>query len=190
MTDTVITLPRSVVEQALEALEWAFPNSVRLTADHRNAVDSLRAALDQKCPCGATQQSQIDECAYANCAALDQPVEQEPVGAVLVNCESREGVMFYSADMIPEPATLKDQFELVKVYTHPQNLHCKSTQARLATLWGYVKEQPKRGPLPEDLKLAIESMIESHESGDLDGWEVQLVKRRLHEAINGIGGGK
>lgn len=41
--------------------------------------------------------------------------------------------------------------------------------------------------LTEDLRLAIESMIESHEAGDLDGWEVQLVKRRLHKAAHGIG---
>lgn len=31
-----------------------------------------------------------------------------------------------------------------KLYTHPQNLRCKSNQARLATLWGYVKEQPQQ----------------------------------------------
>jgi hypothetical protein len=29
-----------------------------------------------------------------------------------------------------------------KLYTHPQNLRCKSNQARLATLWGYVKAEP------------------------------------------------
>lgn len=44
----------------------------------------------------------------------------EPVGAVLVNRETREGVMFYSADMIPDPATIKDRFVLVDVYTSPQ----------------------------------------------------------------------
>ena len=53
-------------------------------------------------------------------AALAQQAEPvEPVGAVLVNRESREGVMFYSADMIPDSETLKDRFELVKVYTAP-----------------------------------------------------------------------
>lgn len=41
-------------------------------------------------------------------------------------------------------------------------------------------------PLMEDLKQAIESMIESYEANDLDGWEVALVKRRLKEACNGI----
>lgn len=43
----------------------------------------------------------------------------EPVGAVLVNRETREGVMFYSPDMIPDPATLKDRFELVHVFAAP-----------------------------------------------------------------------
>jgi hypothetical protein len=43
-------------------------------------------------------------------------------------------------------------------------------------------------PLTDDLYRAIESMIESHEAGDLDGWEVQLVKRRLREAAHGITG--
>lgn len=57
----------------------------------------------------------------ASCAARAQQAEpvQEPVGAVLVNRESREGVMFYSAEMVPDPTTLKDRFELVKVYTTP-----------------------------------------------------------------------
>ncbi len=30
------------------------------------------------------------------------------------------------------------------LYIHSQNLSCKSNQARLATLWGYVKEQPQQ----------------------------------------------
>lgn len=47
MTQEFVTLPREVVELALEAMKWAFPNSIRLTADHRNSIDSLRAALEQ-----------------------------------------------------------------------------------------------------------------------------------------------
>ena len=35
-------------------------------------------------------------------------------------------------------------YGLVPLYTHSQNLSCKSSQARLATLWGYVKEQPQQ----------------------------------------------
>lgn len=44
--------------------------------------------------------------------------------------------------------------ELAPLYRHPQNLNCKSTQARLATLWGYVKEQPKREPLTDEQEAA------------------------------------
>lgn len=50
-------------------------------------------------------------------AALAQ--QAVPEGAVLVNRETREGVMFYSADMLPDLGTIKDRFELVKVFTHP-----------------------------------------------------------------------
>lgn len=39
----------------------------------------VRAVLKQKCPCGATEQSQVDECAYANCAMVNRCDEQEPV---------------------------------------------------------------------------------------------------------------
>lgn len=47
MTQEFVTLPREVVGQALEAMKWAFPNSIRLTADHRNSIDSLSAALER-----------------------------------------------------------------------------------------------------------------------------------------------
>jgi hypothetical protein len=32
----------------------------------------LSNSLNKKCPCGATQKSQVDECAYVNCVALEQ----------------------------------------------------------------------------------------------------------------------
>ena len=43
----------------------------------------------------------------------------EPVGAILVRRDSREGVMFYSNDMIPDSNTIKDRFKLITVYEHP-----------------------------------------------------------------------
>lgn len=49
-----------------------------------------------------------------------------------------------------------------------------------------LREAQPAVPLTDDLYRAIDSMIESHEAGDLDGWEVQLVKRRLREAAHGI----
>lgn len=45
----------------------------------------------------------------------------EPVGAVLVDRESHEGIMFYSNDMIPDPSTLKDRFELIVVCEVPKD---------------------------------------------------------------------
>jgi hypothetical protein len=49
---------------------------------------------------------------------IDAP-EPEPIGAVLVSRIDREGVMFYSRDMIPDAKTVKDKFELIKVYDGP-----------------------------------------------------------------------
>lgn len=51
---------------------------------------------------------------------------------------------------------------LVPLYTAPQpteNLNCKSTQKRLATLWGYVKQEPARQPLPADTYTALAHRI-------------------------------
>jgi hypothetical protein len=42
--------------------------------------------------------------------------------------------------------------------------------------------QPAPMPLTDDLRRAVESLIESYESGDLDDWEVTLVKQYLQEA--------
>ena len=51
---------------------------------------------------------------------------------------------------------------LVPLYTAPQpteNLRCKSTQKRLATLWGYVEQEPARQPLPADTYTALAHRI-------------------------------
>lgn len=127
-----ILIDRATIEQALEALE-AGPDVDPIFAGETEAA--LRAALAEP----VQEPVSVDRC--ANClrpkgehqgdmcprpyttvwSAWDyeaKPV-QEPVGAVLVNRESREGVMFYSVDMIPDPSTLKDRFELVPVYTAP-----------------------------------------------------------------------
>lgn len=40
-------------------------------------VGNLCTALKQKCPCGATEQSQVDECAYVNCAAAKMGYKNE-----------------------------------------------------------------------------------------------------------------
>lgn len=60
----------------------------------------------------------------------------EPVGAILVRRDSREGVMFYSNDMIPDPNTIKDRFELITVYEH--------ADPRVAELEAVLRECRKR----------------------------------------------
>ena len=47
MTDTTITLPRSVVEQALEAFEHLVRRHYRLGTEHDSRAKALRAALDR-----------------------------------------------------------------------------------------------------------------------------------------------
>lgn len=101
-------------------------------------------------------------------AALEQPpVEQEPA-------------------IYPEEA-FDMGLEAIPYYTHPQNLRCKSTQARLATLWGYERPQPKREPLTDaqinDRRLAL-----AYDSEDLpDPWDFKQGVRAAERA-HGIGG--
>lgn len=92
-------------------------------------------------------------------AALKQPqVEQEPA-------------------IYPEEAFDMGP-EAVPYYTHPQNLSCKSTQARLATLWGYVKEQPPRQPLTDQ---QIHDCFQ-HRHRD-KATERRMITRAIEEAI-------
>ena len=69
------------------------------------------------------------------------------------------------------------------LYTHQQNLRCKSNQARLATLWGYEKKQPPRQPLTDEQIAAA--------TGAKPGtpiWLVAVAFTRATEAAHGIGG--
>lgn len=61
----------------------------------------------------------------------------------------------------------------VPLYTHPQNLNCKSNQKRLATLWGYVKAQP----LAEPQIAKAWSVAEGEHNASA------VVKRRITRAI-------
>ena len=62
--------------------------------------------------------------------------DQEPIW-YHKHWEKDDDIFYRPTDGVPDGA--------VPLYTHPQNLNCKSTQARLATLWGYVKayQQPQ-----------------------------------------------
>ena len=70
------------------------------------------------------------------------------------------------------------------LYTQPQNLSCKSNQARLATLWGYVKEQPPRQPLTREEIAFIAAAC-----GGLASDFVVSVARAI-EAAHGVKGRK
>lgn len=102
--------------------------------------------------------------------ARTQPqVEQEPTPNGATHRQPKQGAFYKRVDgkwyvwsrmenggphrWYISPGTIEGCLE--PLCTHPQNLNCKSNQARLATLWGYEKPQPKRDPLTdaEILKL-------------------------------------
>ena len=134
MTEKFVTLPREVLEQALNALEAGVkisPNSV--------LHDRLRAALEQ--PQG----------------------DQEPVAWCVMNGVSRYQLLKTKvvADALAAEMQKRHDlsgsiaaFHVKPAYTHPQDLRCKSNQARLATLWGYVKaDQPQAEQEPVAWRL-------------------------------------
>ncbi|MGL4297367.1 MAG: hypothetical protein ACRCTG_16785 [Aestuariivirga sp.] len=129
-----ITLPRSVVEQALSAIvELEYSNSTAVSDKMaRGSKAALRAALEQ--PEVVTDHHQ-----------LEQSVEQEPIAWMFQHDETGR-IQYVDSQQIEwgfEKGNPRWQ-KIAPVYTHPQNLNCKSNQARLATLWGYVKEQPQQ----------------------------------------------
>ena len=132
MTDKIL-IDRSVLEQALEALDQATAYT---------SSESWSPSMTEECLTAATHLR----------AALEQPqVEQEPVAYGLFRKDSSE--IDWDADHVfsNEPwGVMYDDEEVRPLYVHQQNLNCKSNQARLATLWGYVKEQPKREPLSDE----------------------------------------
>lgn len=62
-----------------------------------------------------------------------------------------------------------------------QNLSCKSTQARLASSWGYVKEQPEQEPVAPPIKLKV-----TLEDRPVDV-ELAQYKRMFNEACADLG---
>ena len=106
-------------------------------------------------------------------SAVEQPQgEQEPVAVVDFTTEGWRKI-------VDALRTLPDGAQL---YTRPQNLQCKSTQARLATLWGYVKEQPKLEPLTDEQILHYGP----GEEGAVWSYEDQLYFARAIEAAHNI----
>lgn len=73
------------------------------------------------------------------------------------------------------------------LYTHPQNLRCKSTQARLATLWGYEKPRPTRQPLT-DAQINDHRLALPYDGEDLpDPWDFKQGVKAAERAHGIVG---
>ena len=78
------------------------------------------------------------------------------------------------------------------LYTTPQpteNLRCKSTQKRLAMLWGYVKQDLARQPLTDEQIVAVADKSRAAEAGDA-GYILPISFARAIEEACGITGGQ
>lgn len=157
MTQEFVTLPREVVEQALETL------SNTGTQRGKQPSQFLAEGLSMN----------------ALRAALEQPKDKhEPVG---------EAGPMPGADGFTMACFLASDVPVgTKIYTHPQNLNCKSTQARLATLWGYVKEQTKREPLTDNQIDKIAESMPGGLEGFLKGWGWRQFARAVLENDHNI----
>lgn len=81
------------------------------------------------------------------------------------------------------PPSLKAKCQ--PLYTHSQNLNCKSNQARLATLWGYEKKQPPRQPLTDDeIADAVRGFYSSDEAAKLGFPDDACTARAIERAHN------
>lgn len=125
-----ITLPRSVVEQLLAALPWSSSENIEIKS-------ILRAAL-----------------------AAPQPpaVEQEPVAWKWRYEDGELSEISFESRSECERRFRGYEGESAPLYTHPQNLSCKSNQARLATLWGYEKPQPRQPLTDEQIQKLADYM--------------------------------
>ena len=82
--------------------------------------------------------------------------------------------------------------EAVPLYTAPQpteNLNCKSNQKRLATLWGYVKQDLAHHPLTDEQIVAVANKARAAEAGDA-GYILPISFARAIEEACGITGGQ
>ena len=223
MKQELVTLPRSVVEQALEALtnctnEYGHRcNRCDSEVDpDGNVASALRAALEQpqnhckqnldRVPAGwklvpvePTDDMLYDIQEFSHIlpprgkriwahmlAAAPQPPTTEQSSAVQPQGEQEpfawispralEWGARQSEKVVKLTCKAQPEYDFTEpLYTHPQNLRCKSNQARLATLWGYVKPQPKREPLTDEAVLGVAKSI-----------EIQFDSERLNEQIDDI----
>lgn len=166
MTQEFVTLPREVVEQALDAL-WT-----SATPKAEEAIAALRAALDQ------TQEPPYGECDECGteysfdptdggsiCVAclkerLKQPqCEQEPVAWALSHSKGLEFSSAYPMQKSKQAAEQMARQHMGAVTVSPL----------------YTKPQPKRTPLTDEAVLGVAKSI-----------EIQFDSERLNEQIDDI----
>ena len=120
-------------------------------------------------------------------AAPQQPVQQEPV-AWMYDWNGRTHIT--TADQRPIEHAHPHFNKSNPLYTAPQpteNLNCKSNQKRLATLWGYVKQEPAHHPLTDEQIIEIADKTQTAEPGT-DGYILPISFARAIEAFHTITG--
>jgi len=105
--------------------------------------------------------------------AAEQPAAQQSPGAWAIYSDDGTAIRMCSKDKATaQEAADKFGLPLVPLYTAPQpteNLKCKSTQKRLATLWGYEKA---RQPLTDDEIYFATNHIDRNERG----WAIKFAR--------------
>ena len=138
-------------------------------AFHLRELQALILDLEaQLCAIGAGGVgASIQPPVQADTAAPAQPpaAHQEPVAWRVHPFDYGVGSKgVYALTQMPKQVEMwkRKGWKVEPLYTAPQpteNLRCKSTQKRLATLWGYVKQEPARQPLPADTYIALAHRI-------------------------------
>ena len=130
-----------------------------------------------------------DWCPLPLYAAPQQPVQQEPV-AWMYEWNGRTHIT--TADQRPIEHAHPHFNKSKPLYTAPQpaeNPNCKSNQKRLATLWGYVKQDLAHHPLTDEQIVAIANKARAAEAGDA-GYILPISFARAIEEAHSITGGQ
>lgn len=156
--------------QALKQGEQVAPYTGDVPRIMREAGMTFHLGLPHKAV--VEQMTRVVDLVYAEASikaavafAAPQPAAQPDTAPAAWAIFSKDGtaMVMWSRDMPSAKNTAeKLGLPLVPLYTAPQpteNLRCKSTQKRLAMLWGYVKQEPARQPLPADTYTALAHRI-------------------------------
>lgn len=177
MTDT-ITIGRDDAQKILEAFEtddWQKKLQAAITLrsilDKASPEKNVVVTTDESGRCVAvTRQDEegriLSVIWEAACKCL---LEEDPFAEVTVSHVQPGPDGLYTAEVESEERLSVG----AELFLHAQNLRCKSTQKRLATLWGYVKATPLSEAQIAKAWSAAEGM---HNAS-------AVVKRRITRAI-------